>query len=214
MVPHGDRSGVVVEPFLTDQWFVNAEVLAQPAIKAVVEGDTVFLPKQWETTNLDWMRNIQPWTISRQLWWGHRNPAWFGPDGTIFVEETDEKAKAQARLHYGHDEPLTQDEDVLDTWFSSALWPFSTLGWPEQTTDLERFYPTDTLITGFDIIPFWAARMMMQGLQLTGEGPFRRVFINALVRDTSGAKMSKSKGNVLDPLALSMSSEPTPCASR
>ncbi|MGY3614175.1 class I tRNA ligase family protein [Bradyrhizobium sp. USDA 10063] len=178
----------MVEPFLTDQWFVNVEVLAQPAIKAVVEGDTVFLPKQWEKTNLDWMRNIQPWTISRQLWWGHRIPAWFGPDGTIFVEETDEKAKAQARLHYGHDKPLTQDEDVLNTWFSSALWPFSTLGWPEQTTDLERFYPTDTLITGFDIIPFWAARMMMQGLQLTGEVPFKRVFINALVRDASGAE--------------------------
>ncbi|WP_426424165.1 valine--tRNA ligase [Bradyrhizobium genosp. A] len=202
MVPHGDRSGVVVEPFLTDQWFVDAAVLAQPAIKAVVESDTVFMPKHWEKTYLEWMRNIQPWTISRQLWWGHRIPAWFGPDGAIFVEETEEKAKAHAAAHYGHDEPLTQDEDVLDTWFSSALWPFSTLGWPEKTSDLERFYPTNTLITGFDIIPFWVARMMMQGLQLTGKAPFKRVFINALVRDASGAKMSKSKGNVMDPLEL------------
>ncbi|AMA61539.1 valine--tRNA ligase [Bradyrhizobium sp. CCGE-LA001] len=202
MVPHGDRSGVVVEPFLTDQWFVNAEVLARPAIEAVVEGDTVFAPRHWEKTYLEWMRNIQPWTISRQLWWGHRIPAWFGPDGTIFVEETEEEAKAQACAHYGRDEPLVQDEDVLDTWFSSALWPFSTLGWPDKTPDLKRFYPTHTLVTGFDIIPFWVARMMMQGLHLTEEVPFKRVFINALVRDASGAKMSKSKGNVMDPLDL------------
>ena len=201
-VPHGDRSGVVVEPYLTDQWFVNAEVLARDAIKAVEEGDTVFAPKHWEKTYFEWMRNIQPWTISRQLWWGHRIPAWFGPDGTVFVEETEDEAKAKAREHYGRDEPLRQDEDVLDTWFSSALWPFSTLGWPEKTSDLARFYPTHTLITGFDIIFFWVARMMMQGIHFMGEVPFKRVFINALVRDASGAKMSKSKGNVMDPLEL------------
>ncbi|CAN7174382.1 valine--tRNA ligase [Phenylobacterium sp. LjRoot225] len=201
-VPHGDRSGVVVEPYLTDQWFVNAEVLAQPAIKAVEEGDTVFVPKHWEKTYFEWMRNIQPWTISRQLWWGHRIPAWFGPDGAVFVEETEDEAKAKAREHYGRDEPLRQDEDVLDTWFSSALWPFSTLGWPEKTADVARFYPTHTLITGFDIIFFWVARMMMQGIHFMDEVPFKRVFINALVRDASGAKMSKSKGNVMDPLEL------------
>jgi valyl-tRNA synthetase len=201
-VPHGDRSGVVVEPYLTDQWFVNAEVLAKPAIEAIEQGDTVFVPKHWEKTYFEWMRNIQPWTISRQLWWGHRIPAWFGPDGAVFVEETEEEAKVKAREHYGRDEPLRQDEDVLDTWFSSALWPFSTLGWPEQTSDLARFYPTHTLITGFDIIFFWVARMMMQGIHFMGEVPFKRVFINALVRDASGAKMSKSKGNVMDPLEL------------
>jgi valyl-tRNA synthetase len=201
-VPHGDRSGVVVEPYLTDQWFVNAEVLAKPAIEAVEQGATVFAPKHWEKTYFEWMRNIQPWTISRQLWWGHRIPAWFGPEGSVFVEETEEEARAKAREHFGKDVELKQDEDVLDTWFSSALWPFSTLGWPEKTDDLARFYPTHTLITGFDIIFFWVARMMMQGIHFMGEVPFKRVFINALVRDASGAKMSKSKGNVMDPLEL------------
>jgi valyl-tRNA synthetase len=202
MVPHGDRSGVVVEPYLTDQWYVNAEVLARPAIKAVEEGATVFAPKAWEKTYFEWMRNIQPWCISRQLWWGHRIPAWFGPDGKIFVGETEADAKAEAREHYGRDELLRQDEDVLDTWFSSALWPFSTLGWPEKTQDLARFYPTHTLVTGFDIIFFWVARMMMQGLHFMDEVPFKRIFINALVRDAEGKKMSKSKGNVMDPLEL------------
>ena len=201
-VPHGDRSGAVIEPYLTDQWYVDAWTLAQPAIKAVEDGRTVFEPKNWEKTYFEWMRNIEPWCISRQLWWGHRIPAWYGPDGKIFVEETEEGAKAQAREHYGHDEPLRQDDDVLDTWFSSGLWPFSTLGWPMQTADLARFYPTDTLMTGFDIIFYWVARMMMMGLHFTGEVPFKRVFFNALVRDAQGAKMSKSKGNVMDPLEL------------
>jgi valyl-tRNA synthetase len=201
-VPHGDRSGVVVEPYLTDQWYVAADVLAKPAIKAVEEGDTVFVPKNWEKTYFEWMRNIQPWCVSRQLWWGHRIPAWYGPDGKPFVEETEAEALRQAEEHYGRPTPLKQDEDVLDTWFSSGLWPFSTLGWPEKTSDLARFYPTHTLITGFDIIFFWVARMMMQGIQFTGEVPFKRVFINALVRDATGAKMSKSKGNVMDPLEL------------
>jgi valyl-tRNA synthetase len=201
-VPHGDRSGVVVEPYLTDQWYVDAKTLAQPAIKAVEQDETIFVPKHWEKTYFEWMRNIEPWCISRQLWWGHRIPAWFGPDGRIFVDETEEGAKAKAREHYGRDEPLRQDEDVLDTWFSSALWPFSTMGWPEKADDLARFYPTHTLITGFDIIFFWVARMMMQGIHFMGEVPFKRVFINALVRDASGAKMSKSKGNVMDPLEL------------
>jgi valyl-tRNA synthetase len=201
-VPHGDRSGVVVEPYLTDQWYVDAKTLAQPAIRAVEDGRTVFEPKNWEKTYFEWLRNIEPWCVSRQLWWGHRIPAWYGPDGHIFVEETEALARAAALEHYGRDEPLRQDEDVLDTWFSSALWPFSTLGWPQKSADIERFYPTSTLVTGFDIIFFWVARMMMMGIHFMGEVPFDRVFINALVRDAQGAKMSKSKGNVMDPLEL------------
>jgi len=202
MVPHGDRSGVVIEPFLTDQWYVNAGELAKEAIAAVEDGRTVFEPKNWEKTYFEWMRNIEPWCVSRQLWWGHRIPAWYAGDGYIFVAETEAEAQAQAEAHYGQKVALKQDEDVLDTWFSSALWPFSTMGWPENTEDLQRFYPTHTLITGFDIIFFWVARMMMMGLHFTGQAPFKRVFINALVRDDKGQKMSKSKGNVMDPLVL------------
>ena len=202
MVPYGDRSGVVIEPWLTDQWFVDARTLAAPAIAAVEEGRTRFVPENWTRTYYEWMRNIQPWCVSRQIWWGHQIPAWFGPDGTIFVEMTEEDAAAAARAHYGHDVDLTRDPDVLDTWFSSALWPFSTLGWPEQTAELGRYYPTDVLITGFDIIFFWVARMMMMGLHFMGDVPFHTVYIHALVRDEHGHKMSKSRGNVIDPLQL------------
>jgi valyl-tRNA synthetase len=220
-VPHGDRSNAVVEPWLTDQWYVDAKALAGPAIDAVRDGQTQFVPKSWEKTYFDWLENIQPWCVSRQLWWGHQIPAWYAPWGAVYVEETEEAAYAdaladgvergalteseaqalasdQARLA----ETFTRDEDVLDTWFSSALWPFSTLGWPDETPELKRFYPTDTLVTGFDIIFFWVARMMMMGLHLQNEIPFRDVYIHALVRDEKGAKMSKSKGNVIDPIDL------------
>lgn len=202
MVPHGDRSGVAIEPWLTDQWYVDAATLAEPAIEAVETGKTVFVPKQWENTYFEWMRNIQPWCISRQIWWGHQIPAWYGPDGHFFVEETEEAAIAAAKAHYGGDVALTRDQDVLDTWFSSALWPFSTLGWPDETPELARYYPTDVLVTGFDIIFFWVARMMMMGLHFMKDVPFRTVYIHALVRDEKGQKMSKSKGNVIDPLEL------------
>jgi len=202
VVPHGDRSGVVIEPWLTDQWYVDAKVLAQPALKAVEQGDTVFEPKSYEKIYFEWLRNIEPWCISRQLWWGHRIPAWYGPNGEIYVAETEEDAREQAMADYDSEVALTQDEDVLDTWFSSALWPFSTMGWPEKTDDLERFYPTSDLVTAADIIFFWVARMMMMGQHFMGEVPFKRVIINGLVRDEKGQKMSKSKGNVIDPLGI------------
>ena len=204
-VPHGDRSNVVIEPWLTDQWYVNAEELAKPAIAAVETGKTRFVPQNWDKTYFEWMRNIQPWCISRQLWWGHQIPAWYGADGEVFVAHDEAEARALAETHYaGANAPimLTRDEDVLDTWFSSALWPFSTLGWPDETKEVARFYPTSVLVTGFDIIFFWVARMMMMGLHFMKEIPFHDVYIHALVRDEKGQKMSKSKGNVIDPLQL------------
>jgi valyl-tRNA synthetase len=220
-VPHGDRSNAVIEPWLTDQWYVDAKALAGPALAAVRDGDTQFVPKNWEKTYYDWLESIQPWCVSRQLWWGHQIPAWYAPWGVVYVEETPEAAYAEA-LADGVErgalseaearalasdparlpELFKRDDDVLDTWFSSALWPFSTLGWPDETPELRRFYPTDVLVTGFDIIFFWVARMMMMGLYFQKQIPFRDVYIHALVRDEKGAKMSKSKGNVIDPIDL------------
>ena len=203
-VPIGDRSGEVIEPYLTDQWYCDAATLAKPAIKAVQDGKTKFVPKSWENTYFEWMKNIQPWCISRQLWWGHQIPAWYGPDGTVFVDEDEKGAQAQADKHYGEKVKIKRDEDVLDTWFSSALWPFSTLGWPDENAmkQMGKYYPGDVLVTGFDIIFYWVARMMMFGIHFMGEVPFKDVYMHALVRDSKGQKMSKSKGNVMDPLEL------------
>ena len=203
MVPHDEKSKlVVIEPFLTDQWWVKADVLAQPALASVREGRTKFVPQQYENTYFAWLENIKPWCISRQLWWGHQIPAWYGPDNEAFVAYDEAEARAAAEKHYGKPVELTRDPDVLDTWFSSALWPFSTLGWPDDTPELKRYYPTDVLVTGFDIIFFWVARMMMMGLELLDKEPFHTVYMHALVRDEKGQKMSKTKGNVIDPLKL------------
>ena len=200
VIPYGDRSGVVIEPLMTDQWFVDAPKLAVAAIKAVENGDMQFVPKSYEKTYFEWMRNIQPWCISRQLWWGHQMPIWYGPDGEIFCEENEEEAKVAAAKHYGKEVELTRETDVLDTWFSSGLWAFSTMGWPDETEFLKTFYPTSVLVTGFDIIFFWVARMMMMSMYMMKRVPFKKCYIHGLVRDEQGRKMSKSKGNTVDPM--------------
>ncbi len=202
VLPYGDRSGVIIEPWLTDQWFCNAKKLSINPIKSVKNGHSKFVPKQWEKTFFNWMENIQPWCISRQLWWGHQIPVWYGPDEKIFVALSEGEANEKAKIHYGNSETLKQDQDVLDTWFSSALWTFSTLDWPDDSYELKRFYPGNVLVTGFDIIFFWVARMMMMGSYFMKKTPFKDIYIHPLIRDEKGQKMSKSKGNIIDPLDL------------
>ncbi|MFN3346767.1 MAG: class I tRNA ligase family protein, partial [Candidatus Bipolaricaulaceae bacterium] len=201
-VGHCQRCRTMVEPRLSTQWFVRTKPLAEPAIRVVEEGKIQFIPERWTKVYFDWLTNIRDWCISRQLWWGHRIPAWYGPDGGIIVAMDEEEARELARAQYGREVPLRQDEDVLDTWFSSALWPFSVMGWPEDTADLKTFYPTDLLITGFDILFFWVARMVMMGLHFLGQVPFRQVLITPLIVDEKGQKMSKTRGNVIDPMEL------------
>ncbi len=202
MVPHGDRSGVVIEPWLTEQWYMNVAPMAEKAMAAVRAGKTRFVPPEREKVFFHWLENIEPWCISRQLWWGHQIPAWYGPDKAVFVEATDAEAATAAERHYGQTVELTRDSDVLDTWFSSGLWPFSTMGWPDKTPELAKYYPTQTLVTGADILFFWVARMMMLGIEFMGETPFQDVVLHGLVRDAKGKKMSKTTGNVVDPLDL------------
>jgi valyl-tRNA synthetase len=201
-VPVADRSGIEIQPYLTDQWYMNVKPLAEKALQAVEKGDTAFFPSHWKSTYDEWLNNIEPWCISRQIWWGHPIPAWYGPDGHVFVGEIIEEVRREATSHYGHEVELTQDSDVLDTWFSSALWPFSTLGWPEQTDELKTYYPTSVLVTGFDIIFFWVARMMMMGIHFMDDIPFKDIYIHAIVRDEKGRKMSKTTGNVINPLTM------------
>jgi len=201
-VPYGDRSNSVIEPFLTEQWFVDAKKLAIKAKKIVKTKKTNFFPTNWSKTYFQWMNNIEPWCISRQLWWGHQIPAWYGPDNKIFVALNEKEASKQAKKHYKKDVKLVRDPDVLDTWFSSGLWPFATLGWPDKKDFVKKFYPTTVLVTGFDIIFFWVARMIMFGMEFLNKEPFKDIYVHALVRDEKGQKMSKSKGNVIDPLDL------------
>lgn len=200
VIPYGDRSGVVIEPYMTDQWFVDAPKLAIEARRAVHDKEMEFVPAVYEKTYFEWMNNIQPWCISRQLWWGHQMPIWYGPDETVFCEENEDEAQAAADKHYGKHVELRRETDVLDTWFSSGLWAFSTLGWPDENEYLKTFYPTSVLVTGFDIIFFWVARMMMMSMYMMKRVPFKKCYIHGLVRDEQGRKMSKSKGNTVDPM--------------